>query len=225
MISVRQVAQVFSTFTNRRQERDYSHHETSTNNMVVSSRSSRGRPNIRNEHQEHYSSRSNSPVAQNVTTPTASNHDDAPSSRVKRSRLASVSDLDNVQKRRRLGSSTRPSAVCIPLRGRDAPELVSSTGGNITHTAPIPPSLITHDSSISNSPLQSPGYGPQYDQFRRIEEKAQKVVKKSLNKDAAKDDKRKLRSEHGSSRVKTELAQYFPAFDDMLNLEPVDPSR
>lgn len=226
MISVpRQVSQVFLTLTGGRQERDYGHdeHSTTANNMVVSSRSSRGRPTLRNEHQDHHSSRSSSPIAQDATSPTQSNHDDASSSRVKRSRIASVSNHESIQKRRRLGRSTGPPAVRIPLRGRAAPDLVSA--GNVTHNAPIPPPLITHDSSISNSPLQSPAYRPQYDQFKRIEEKAQKVVKKSLNNDASKDDKRKLRSEHGSTRVKTELAQYFPAFDDMLSLEPLDPSR
>ncbi|KAK5948258.1 hypothetical protein OHC33_010692 [Knufia fluminis] len=94
---------------------------------------------------------------------------------------------------------------------------------NAAGLAEAPP-LVTQDSSISNSPLNSPAYKPQYDQFKRIEEKAQKVVKKNSRNDAPKDDKRKLRSEHGSTRVKTELAQYFPAFDDMLSLVPADPN-
>lgn len=204
--------------------------------MVASSRSSRGRPTLRSDHN---SSESSSPVTATTNTsvhdhnassvpshPRSPNrHDDAGSSRAKRNRITSVSDRDSLQKRRRLskGSAAGPPQVHIPLRGRAAPDNLSrsQSHGNLPRLHPAPPPLITHDSSVSNSPLNSPPYRPQYDQFKRIEEKAQKVVIKN----ASHDDKRKLRSEHGSTRSKTELAQYFPNFDDMLSLEPIDPGE
>lgn len=140
--------------------------------------------------------------------------------------MTSVSEHESIQKRRRLGREADLPAVHIPLRGRAAPDgLVQSLQSNITRNTGIPPPLITHDSSISNSPLNSPAYRPQYDQFKRIEEKAQRVAKKNLHNEASKEDKRTLRSEHGSTRSKTELAQYFPNFDDMLSLDPTDPGE
>lgn len=229
MISVsQQVAQVFIKLAQGRQQRDYGHNEPATtpNNMVVSSRLSRGRPVQRSEHQHHHASRSSSPVDQNTPTTNSKDldHKKTPTPRVKRSRVASTSEHESIQKRRRLGKSSGPPAVRIPLRGKATLDAYGFT--STTRNAPVPPpALLTQESTVSNSPLQSPAHRPQYDQFKRIEEKAQKVVRKSLNNDEAKEDKRKLRSEHGNSRVKTELAQYFPAFDDMLSLEPTDPGK
>lgn len=221
------VAQVFKRLAQRRQQSDYGHNEpaTTAENMVVSSRLSRGRPILRNEHQDHHSSRSSSPVERNPTTTTSTDpdHKKSPTSRVKRGRVASRSDHESIQKRRRLGKSSGPPTVRIPLRGRAVPDTYGFN--STTHKLPAAPPLLTQESTVSNSPLQSPAHRPQYDQFKRIEEKAQKVVRKSINNDESKEDKRKLRSEHGNSRVKTELAQYFPAFDDMLSLEPVDPGE
>ena len=237
MISVsRRFSEALSlTLTGRRPPADVQHDDTTNNNMVVTSRSLRGRPSLQNDQD---SSTSSSPVTAttisindhdaSILTPkplTKPKHDDAGSLRAKRHRIASTSDRESLQKRRRLSKdgAAGPPQVHIPLRGRAAPDVF--TPGNISRnkiTTPIvPPALVTQDSSISNSPLNSPGLRPQYDQFRRIEAKAQKVVKKH----DPQEEKRKLRSEHGSTRSKTELAQYFPNFDDMLSLEPVDPSK
>lgn len=209
--------------------------------MVVSARSSTGRPNLRSNHDHDHDRRissSTSPLnateIYNDTTKSRPQHDDASLSRAKRNRIASVSDHESLQKRRRLSRSSELPQVHIPLRGRPVvpqslPVTQDTTRNNAAFNTnailPQAPPLVTQDSSISNSPLNSPAYKPQYDQFKRIEEKAQKVVKKNSRNDAPKDDKRKLRSEHGSTRVKTELAQYFPAFDDMLSLVPADPSE
>lgn len=245
MISVRrQVSQAFLNLTGNRKELAHGQHEPDSraHNMVVSSRSSRGRRTVQtatdleqheqehgHEHDEPNQSDSSSPqslVRSHDALLANTEPDDASSSRSKRSRIASVSDHESIQKRRRLARNSDLPSVHIPLRGRAAPDTPShSFQGSVTRNAGVPPPLVTHDSSISNSPLNSPAYRPQYDQFKRIEEKAQKVVKKSIHNEGSKDDKRTLRSEHGSTRSKTELAQYFPAFDDMLSLEPADPSE
>ncbi|KAK5106217.1 hypothetical protein LTS08_000335 [Lithohypha guttulata] len=232
MISVFRTTEL--TLTRRQQPSSNRKHDpiTTDSNMVVSSRS-RGRINLRSDQellQSPSQPESSSPVTPNIINDHNTDaslprqHDDAGSSRAKRNRIASVSDRESVQKRRRLskGSVTGPSPVHIPLRGRAVPDVQPANHGKVSynHTTVQPPSLLTHDSSVSNSPLNSPPYGPQYDQFRRIEEKAQRVVKKHLQQE----EKRILRSEHGSTRSKTELAQYFPNFDDMLSLEPVDPN-
>lgn len=213
MISVPRLSQVLQTLTGGRQspsDGQHQHEPTITNHNMV--RSLRGRLNL--------------------SGPTSVNDDETPppqpqgeeaSSRAKRNRVASLSD--HGQKRRRLSGSSALPQVHIPLRARAVPGGRNGPAPKITPISSHPPPLVTQDSSISNSPLNSPAYKPQYDQFKRIEEKAQKVVKKNIHNDASKDDKRKLRSEHGSTRSKTELAQYFSAFDDMLSLAPADPSE
>jgi len=245
MISVSRLSQVLQTLSGGRQPGSDGQHEpvTTRHNMVVSSRSSRGRPNLRSEGEQQSVSSNSSPITATATATT--NHHDAPSprphpddassSRAKRNRITSVSEHESLQKRRRLSRSSGLPQVHIPLRGRAVPQSSthdvtrngadSTTTTTTTTTTTNTPALVTQDSSISNSPLNSPHYRPQYDQFKRIEEKAQKVVKKNIHTHAANDDKRKLRSEHGSTRSKTELAQYFPAFDDMLSLAPADPGE
>lgn len=236
MISVRrQVSQAFLNLTGNRKQLANGQHEPDSraHNMVVSSRSSRGRRTVQTTTllEQHEPNQSASSSPQSLTrTPDAlignPEHDDTSSSRSKRSRMTSVSEHESIQKRRRLGRNPDLPPVHIPLRGRAAPDgLSQSFQGNVTRNTGVPPPLTTHDSSISNSPLNSPAYRPQYDQFKRIEEKAQRVAKKNLHNEGSRDDKRTLRSEHGSTRSKTELAQYFPTFDDMLSLEPADPGE
>lgn len=209
---------------------DSQHDSITTNSTMVVSSRSRGRVSLRSDHDLQSPAQSSSPVTPTTTTnleqqQNKPNYAGSDSSlRSKRNRVASVSNRESLQKRRRLskGIDDGPAQVHIPLRGRNVlqgvPDAALSKEARTNSIVPPPP-LLTHDSSISNSPLNSPGYRPTYDQFKRIEEKAQKVVKKHVQQE----EKRKLRSEHGSTRSKTELAQYFPNFDDMLSLEPVDP--
>lgn len=170
--------------------------------MVLGSRSLRGRRSISHTEAE----------------AAEQDPDEAPKSveRVKRHRVASVSERNVAEKRRR----TEITEYFIPVRSKSIQG--SSTRDNVVQTQPRPSSLVHHDSNISNSSSDSPGARPQYDLFRRIEEQAQKVVRRSTDAEA-KDDKRKLRSEHGTTRSKTELAQYFTTFEDMMSLQPVDP--
>lgn len=225
-----QITQALLNLTGGLQQHYRHNHERATakHTMVASSRSSRGRANLPSD--QPLSQLTTEPTKTSPTTVSPSHSADDSHSRFKRLRNASVSERDELQKRRRVTKSSGPPQVRIPLRGRaSAPDRpVSPTtaprSGPQPPQKPQPPPLLTHDSSISNSPLTSPALKPQYDQFKRIEEKAQRAGKKSAFNRSFSEDKRRLRSEDGGTRAKTELAQYFPSFDDMLSLEPVDPN-
>lgn len=190
---------------------------TSSVNMVASSRSSLRRPNLRGNHQH---SRSSSPVAEN-TVPKQLKEVDRP----KRTRIASVSGREQLQKRRRIATKAETDEISIPLRGKGvARDVVLPTG--LTRSIPTTNPIATqNDASDKDSPLQSPTPKPQYDQIKRIEEKARASIRGSGPNSTNKDDRRKLRSEHGGTRSRTELAQYFPAFEEMLSLEPPNPGK
>ena len=208
--------------------------------MLATSRSSRGRVNQTNHliTQPESPAQSPSPSPTKSSTPSSiansaitAEPPTSAASRIKRTRIASVSDHESIQKRRRTSRETGPPPLAIPLRSRTTSnvKLHTELDRQASDRDKVRPSFISHESQTSissaQSPLNSPYQRPQYDQFKRIEEKAQKVVRKSMTSSAAKDEKRKLRSEHGSTRSKTELAQYFPAFDKMLSLGPIDPSK
>jgi hypothetical protein len=132
--------------------------------------------------------------------------------RSKRLRASSLQDrdkdreLDQVHKRRKI-TNKLPLPLQIPLRGR-GPVVVPPESG---------PGAVTPPRS-----LDSPTLKPQYDQIRIIEEKARASITEAGSARISYDERRKLRSEHGGSRSKTELAQYFPSFEEMLSLEPPD---
>jgi len=129
--------------------------------------------------------------------------------RAKRNRAATLHDQQELHKRRKLGDN-HPQKLRIPVRARAV----------VPKFEPAPaPELPTPATSID-----SPTPKPQYDQFRRVEEKARASIRDHDHEDTKHDERRKLRSEHGGSRSKTELAQYFPNFEEMLSLEPSDPA-
>jgi hypothetical protein len=122
----------------------------------------------------------------------------------KRHRASSLQERDQEHKRRKVANNL-PPPLRIPLRER-APVLPPTSG------------IATPPKS-----LESPTPKPQYDQIRIIEEKARDSIRNQSSQTTTHDDRRKLRSEHGGSRSKTELAQYFPLFEEMLSLDPPDP--
>jgi hypothetical protein len=124
----------------------------------------------------------------------------------KRHRASSIQERDQEHKRRKVANNL-PPPLRIPLRER-APVL------------PPPSGIATPPKS-----LDSPTPKPQYDQIRIIEEKARDSIRNPSSQTTTHDDRRKLRSEHGGSRSKTELAQYFPLFEEMLSLDPPDPGK
>lgn len=142
------------------------------------------------------------------------NHDDHDSDhlslRSKRNRAATLQDQQELHKRRKLGDD-HLKKLRIPLRAR----------AGVQKFEPAP----AIDLPTPATSIDSPTPKPQYDQFRRVEEKARAAIQDHGPADSKHDERRKLRSEHGGSRSKTELAQYFPNFEDMLSLEPPDPGR
>jgi hypothetical protein len=141
------------------------------------------------------------------------NHDDHDSDhlslRSKRNRAASLQDQEELHKRRRVGDKI-PQKLRIPLRARAV----------VQKSVPAPAGELPTPATSVDSPTPK----PQYDQFRRVEEKARAAIQNHAADETNNDERRKLRSEHGGSRSKTELAQYFPNFEEMLSLEPSDPS-
>ena len=134
--------------------------------------------------------------------------DEPLSLRAKRLRAASLNDRDKNHKRRKVHEHL-PTPLRIPHRGRpEAPVKHPESG----------PGAVTPPKS-----LDSPTLKPQYDQIRIIEEKARASIRDAGSQTMSQDDRRKLRSEHGGSRSKTELSQYFPSFEEMLSLEVPDP--
>ncbi|KAK5045853.1 hypothetical protein LTR84_008946 [Exophiala bonariae] len=174
--------------------------------MVAGSRSSLRRPTLRS----------------NEDTPLllSQSRDAGNAIRSKRVRASTVIGQEQSLKRRRLSDNKNEIPhLRIPLRSRGAPKLLLPTAPptadiSTTDDVSTTPSLAT--------PLQSPSGKPQYEQIKIIEAKAKASIRAG-SLASSHDERRKLRSEDGGSRAKTELAQYFPDFEEMLSLRPVDP--
>ncbi|KPI45277.1 uncharacterized protein AB675_2418 [Cyphellophora attinorum] len=170
------------------------------------------------------------PSAPPPTTNENDPHDssDATSLRSKRNRAVSAVNGEQQQhqelhKRRKLANNLQPQKLRIPLRGR--------TGLQPKYTKSAPEkSKYSHQSAgelpTPATSIDSPTPKAQYDQFRRVEEKARASIRENKTGDAdnKNNDRRRLRSEHGGTRIKTELAQFIPNFEEMLSLEPPDPT-
>jgi hypothetical protein len=144
------------------------------------------------------------------------NNDDQDSNhlslRSKRNRSHTLQDHQELHKRRKLAANL-PQKLRIPLRARNG----------VPKSLPAPVSTPSAELPTPAASIDSPTPKAQYDQFRRVEEKARAAIIDHKPDDKKHDDRRKLRSEHGGSRSKTELAQYFPHFEEMLSLEPPPP--
>ncbi|KIW23026.1 uncharacterized protein PV07_11258 [Cladophialophora immunda] len=192
--------------------------------MVAGSRSSLRRPTLRGQK----SSRSNSPINNEPPPPllpTSGNEGIA--LRSKRHRATTIATPEHDLKRRRLSTnkSEKPQ-LRIPLRSRGGlPKALSPPPATAPTVVPPKPAANANTAHINNLPIDSPispGEKSQYDQIKIIEEKARAAIRAgglSTNHE----ERRKLRSEDGGSRAKTELAQYFPDFEEMLSLKPPDP--
>ncbi|KEF60133.1 uncharacterized protein A1O9_04983 [Exophiala aquamarina CBS 119918] len=173
--------------------------------MVAGSRSSLRRPTLRSSEE---------------TPPLLSQSRDSGNAvRSKRVRASTVIGQEQNLKRRRLSENNNEIPhLRIPLRSRGGPKLISPavppTGISTTDVSTNP--------SIGATALESPSGKPQYEQIKIIEARAKASIRGG-SLAPSHDDRRKLRSEDGGSRAKTELAQYFPDFEEMLSLKPVDP--
>lgn len=137
----------------------------------------------------------------------------------KRLRASTVTEKDQIYKRRRLSDNNNDIPhLRIPLRSRVATSKIPSAAP----IAILPQPDVSTFSSTTSTPIASPSGKPQYEQIKIIEAKAKAAIRKNPVA-AIKDEKRKLRSEDGGSRAKTELAQYFPEFEEMLSLKQADP--
>lgn len=177
--------------------------------MVAGSRSSLRRPTLK---------------ASEDTPPLLSqSRDSGNATRSKRVRASTITGQEQSLKRRRLSDNNNDIPhLRIPLRSRGAPKLISPAPA-------LPPTLISStdvstNPSITTSPLESPSGKPQYEQIKIIEARAKASIRGG-SLAPSHDERRKLRSEDGGSRAKTELAQYFPDFEEMLSLKPADPGR
>jgi hypothetical protein len=172
------------------------HHDPTTtrNIMVARSRSSLRRPALRGDQ------KSKSSTESPVIAPQQAREEST-----KRARISSITEHDRFQKRRKIANNLKSSQVQIPLRGKIvSPKIVTQ------------PVLLPIQSEIF-TPLDSPK--TQYDQIRIIEENA-RVFIRCGGLSNGRDDKRSLRSQDGGSRSKSELAQYFHNYEQMLSLEP-----
>ncbi|OCT48884.1 hypothetical protein CLCR_04814 [Cladophialophora carrionii] len=200
---------------------------------MVGSRSSLRRPDLRGHSHSHKpsASRSSSPINDEPPPLLPRSGNEGIALRSKRLRAATVSTPEHDLKRRRLSSTKgeRPQ-LRIPLRSRGGlPKVLPQPPPAAAATLRPPQAANAANASTSHiSTLQpldsptSPSEKPQYDQIRIIEEKAKASITEG-NAATIHEDRRKLRSEDGGSRAKTELAQYFPDFEEMLSLKPPDP--
>ena len=176
--------------------------------------------------QGYKSTSSSTPLNDNATSllPQPVNHLNV--LRTKRVRTSTNSTPEHDLKRRRLSAGRKEiPQLRIPLRSR---------GGGIIPKVVSPAPAVTSASFQSKfqantpntaKPLDSPSGKPQYDQIKIIEERAKASIRGGGATSASQEEKRKLRSKDGGSRAKTELAQYFPDFDEMLSLKPPDPGN
>lgn len=174
--------------------------------MVAGSRSSLRRP----------------PLRSNEDTPLllSQSRDAGNALRSKRVRSSTISGQEQSLKRRRLSDNkSEIPHLRIPLRSRTVSNLVSLSPA-VPPTAIFPTDVSTSSSFVT--PLESPSGKPQYEQIKIIEARAKASIRGG-SLASSHDERRKLRSEDGGSRAKTELAQYFPDFEEMLSLRSADP--
>ena len=131
----------------------------------------------------------------------------------KHSRLVPVNEQQYARKRQRIEHTTRDHQLKVALRAREnsgasalPPVLQPQLAANaVQASVPNPPTTVPSKRKILFEPVQHhteiPNNGG--------------VVK------VVKTEKRTLRSHDGGSRVKSELAQYLPNFEQMLSLEPI----
>ena len=209
------------------------HHElpSTLHSRMVGPRSSLRRPNRRDHSHSHKSSasRSSSPLNDDPPPLLPKSGNEGIALRSKRLRTATLSAPEHDLKRRRLSShKDEIPQLRIPLRSRGGlPRAIpqpppATVASNVRPPQAVRPAAANIDNRPINFPT-SPSEKPQYDQIRIIEETAKASIRRGGVSTTIAEDRRKLRSEDGGSRAKTELAQYFPDFEDMLSLKPLDP--
>ena len=163
------------------------------------------------------SSSRNNPILNQVPRTHADQNPLTNSRRGKHTRASSVENQSNISvKRLRLGHSepTRSRVVSkthvpksLPIRDGSAAQDAATQAGN--PPKPAPPQHINGTTTASHN-VQSFKNNPTF-----------------LTADSpdlsSQNDKRSLRSHDGCSRSKSELALYFPNYDELVSIEPKEP--
>ena len=130
------------------------------------------------------------------------------SHRAKRNRIPSISETENLKKRRKIQQFDTPSQYKVPLRSRPNHEPLQSLPLK-NGTRPVS-SHQERETVTTRVPNQNHTSQP-------AEEKPPQQRSQQVN------DKRTLRSQDGGSRSRSELSLYFTNYEQMLSLEPAKP--
>jgi hypothetical protein len=133
------------------------------------------------------------------------------SNRTKRHRISSISDAENLRKRRKTEHCGYPSEYKFPLRSRPNNEPLRS----------LPLKSDTKLVSSEKKTESSAAYIPKPRQFHPISAETLQQPRSSSQLN----ETRTLRSQDGGSRSKSELSLYFTNYEQMLTLEPAKPGE
>lgn len=133
------------------------------------------------------------------------------SHRTKRNRISSISDAENLRKRRKIETIDYPSKFKFPLRNRPNNEPLRSLSLKIG-TKPVFSGQEEQNASASI---------PNQKQISPIAKDSQQWQRSQSQLN----DKRTLRSQDGGSRSKSELSLYFTNYEQMLSLELAKPGE
>ena len=150
-----------------------------------------------------------------------------PSLRSKRSRIASISDQDPLKKKIKIENNFKQNqSLRIPLRSRRQDASAPASPPRSLDTEPVlntnrklpqlKPKAINEPDPIDTIPAEEV-HRTEYEEQLEAEQKAKHA--------ALEKEKRTLRSHDGGSRSKSELAQYFQSYDQMISLDPTAPGR
>ena len=139
--------------------------------------------------------------------------------RSKRARIPSIASPEHYQKRRKIESIPAPAQLKIPLRGRQV-----HVHGSLKLVSPITKPVLSSRKHVTpRSNFEPLKHQPTINLVDTAI--TQKNIISQPIADAAfqQNDKRALRSQHGGSRSKSELAMYFNNYEQMLSVEPTQP--
>ena len=164
------------------------------------------------------SSNRNNTILNQVPRTSADQNPLANSRRGKHARASSLDSQSNTSvKRLRLGlpDPTRSTDVSkkyapksLPIRDRSAAQDVATQAGR--SRKPDPPQLVNGTTSAIQN-------------VQAFNNNATLTI--NTNDVSGQHDKRSLRSHDGCSRSRSELALYFPNYDELVSIEPKEPGR
>lgn len=142
----------------------------------------------------------------------------------KRARISSISDVQRLNKRPKTNRNHALPNLKFPLRNRrqeDAP--TKSKPVILTKPVFLEPSHKPSNATLISTIKEQPARHTLPNTAKLLQKKPTTVQEQSYI--SRQDDKRKLRSEDGGSRSKSELALFFNNYEQMLSLEPSQPGK